>query len=148
SPMGEFQIRLFFAQKWLEAAQGGAISQLNPEQINREFSFLTSELEKSRGQVALDFKSRLLLGQLYNSWGLYDSSKIDLADKVLAEALALAPRNQQTYWHLAQTRLYQMRIDDALNLAQTAYDLYPSNAQSKTVLDEIKAIKEKVMAEK
>ena len=146
SPLGEFQIRLFFAQKWLEAVQGGAVSQLNSEQINREFSFVVGELEKSRAQVALDFKSRLLLGQLYNSWSLYDHSKTDLADKVLSEALALAPQNQQTYWHLAQTRLYQMRIDDAFDLAQAAYDLYPDNAQSQTVLGEIKAIRDKIKA--
>ena len=144
SPMGEFQIRLFFAQKWLEAVQGGTIGQLNVEQINREFSFLTGELEKSRSQVLSDFKSRLMLGQLYNAWTLYDPSKLSLADKALGEAKALAPQNQQSYWNLAQTRLYQRDIAGALKLAQEAYDLYPTNAQAKTVLDQIKEIQNKV----
>jgi len=112
------------------------------EQI-REFGYLTAELEKSVKEVPLDYKSELLLGQLYNKWSLIDSSKTTLADNVLRRAIALSPQNQQGYWQLAQTKIYENDIDSALALAQTAYDLYPANAHSKVILDEIRALKQK-----
>jgi len=93
--------------------------------------------------VPLDYKSELLLGQLYNKWSLIDSSKTTLADNVLRRAIALSPQNQQGYWQLAQTKIYENDIDSALALAQTAYDLYPANAHSKVILDEIRALKQK-----
>jgi tetratricopeptide (TPR) repeat protein len=140
SPMGNYQIRLFFAQKWLEFTESDAIKQLNAEQINREFSLLTEELEKSRRKIPFDYKSRLVLGQLYNRWSVFDKTKLPLAEKTLEEALALAPQNQKGYWNLAQTRLNQGRTDDALELARKAYDLYPENPGAKSALDEMEEI--------
>jgi len=144
SPLGQYQIRIFFAQKWLEFTESDFIKQLNTEGIKGEFSILTEELEKSRQEISLDYKSRLILGQLYNRWSLFDKTKLALAQQVLKEAMALSPKNQQSYWYLAQTELYQKKLDDALALAQQAYDLYPQHPQAEKVLGEIKEIKTKL----
>ncbi len=141
SPVGKFQIRQFFAQIFLDALQEN--KKITREEQIREFGYLTAELEKSVKEVPLDYKSELLLGQLYNKWSLIDSSKTTLADNVLRRAIALSPQNQQGYWQLAQTKIYENDIDSALALAQTAYDLYPANAHSKAILDEIRALKQK-----
>jgi O-antigen ligase len=141
SPMGKYQIRIFFAQQWLAAiSDKNVAAELSKEHIEGEFSYIAGELEKSRKESGLDFQSRLELGRVYNAWAVFDRSKISLAEEVLKEALLLSPRNQQAYWELAQTMVDQGRINDALLLAQQAYDLYPQNAQAKTVVNEIEGL--------
>lgn len=141
SPVGKFQIRQFFAQTFLDALREN--KKITREEQIKEFEYLAAELEKSVKETPLDYKSEVLLGQLYNQWSLIDSSKLVLADNVLRQAIALSPQNQQGYWRLIQTKVYERDLDSALTLAQTAYDLYPANARSKAVLDEIKALKQK-----
>ncbi len=143
SPMGKYQIRLFFARMWLEKLEDkDAIAKMDKEQIIAEFEFIADQLEKSVDDSPLDFKSRLKLGELYNAWSLFDRSKIVDAEIALRKAMRLAPDNQLSYWHLAQNMLYQSRVDEAMELAQAAYDLYPQNAQAKRVLEEIQTIRD------
>lgn len=149
SPLGKYQVRIFFAQQWLAAvADKNIVAELSEKQIEGEFSYIAGELEKSREESALDFQSRLELGRVYNAWAVFDRSKVVLAEKVLEEARSLSPRNQQAYWDLAQTMVDQARIDDAAALARQAYDLYPQNLQAKTVVDEIAGIQAQEVAGK
>ncbi len=145
SPVGRFQARLFFSRMWLEALEvEGTIAQIDRQQINAEFEFIAGQLQKSVVESPLDFKSWLKLGEIYNKWSLFDKSKLADAENALQKAIQLAPNNQLSYWHLAQTRLYQLRADDAESLAQQAYDLYPKSAKAQKVLEEIKKIQEKI----
>jgi tetratricopeptide (TPR) repeat protein len=144
SPMGKYQIRVFFAQQWLAAISDKNVAEeLSKIQIEGEFSYIAGELEKSRKESVFDFQSRLELGRVYNAWAVFDRSKIPLAEEVLKEALSLSPRNQQAYWELAQTMVDQARINDSLSLARQAYDLYPQNPQAKSVIDEIDGLRTK-----
>ena len=140
SPMGIYQIRQFFASTLLDY-YGKQNGKLTPDQQLREYTFLAGELEKSDKEVPTDFHSRLILGQLYNYWYLIDSTKLDRASQVLEEVVKLSPTNQQGYWQLAQTRMYQGRFDDAEAAAQKAVDLDPNFFQSKRILQEVQRIK-------
>lgn len=140
SPMGKFQIRLFFAQNFLNALKDEKTN-ISEEESQKEFQYLAQELEKSIRVSPFDFKSHLVLGQLYNNWVLFDLSKTEDAQRVLEKAVELSPTNQQAYWNLAQTRIYQQRYDEAISLAQKAFDLDTDYSQSLQILEEIKKIK-------
>lgn len=139
SPAGKFQIRTFFAStllNYLNKYQG----QLSVEGQANEYAFLCRELEKSVEESPGDFRSYLILGQLYERWYLIDDSKLPLAERALEKAVEVAPRNQQGYWQLAQVRVYQGRMDDAMAVAQKALDLEPNFSQSKRLVNEIKRV--------
>jgi hypothetical protein len=141
SPMGKYQIRIFFAHQWLTAMQNKNITaRMTHDQAQKTYAFLADELEKSSRESPLDYQSRLELGRIYGGWGLLDKSKLPLAEKVLKDAINISPNNQQAYWELAQNYLYQIKISDAKAAATQAYDLYPGSKKSKTVLEEIDRI--------
>jgi hypothetical protein len=118
----------------------GIPGKLTQKQIEETFVFIAGELENSVRESPLDFQSYLQLGRVYNSWSKFDKSKLTLAWDALEKAQKLSPKNQQSYWDLARTKLYQSQPDEAAVLARQAYDLYPNNAQSKTILEQINAI--------
>ncbi len=148
SPLGIRQVRLFFARQWLgvsedkefiEKARAGEIPM---EEINRYFDFFAGELKKSGADCELDFASRLELGRLYRQWSVFDRAKISAAEETLEEAKTLSPNNQQPYWELAQVKLYENDVAAAGELARQAHDLYPDNAQSRAIMEEIEKIRE------
>jgi len=142
SPLGKYQIRMFFAAQWRQVALNKEIyTALTPKQLEDNFVFIADELEKTRRESPFDFQSRLELGRLYNVWSLFDKTKIGLAQAVLEEAKKLAPDNQQSYWELAQNLVYQSRIDEAESQARQAYDLYPGNPNAAVIIEEINKIK-------
>jgi O-antigen ligase len=140
SPMGQYQIRHFFAQAFLNEEKKGKLSQ---EAKVKELEALTAELEKSINETPADYKSYYMLSQLYILWSSFDDSKITMAENASAQMIALSPANQKGYWMLAQVRLYQNRVNDAYDLAKKAYDLEPGNSSSAAVLKKIEAIKTK-----
>jgi hypothetical protein len=139
SRIGRYQARIFFAKQLLAAMQDkNIVAKLDIQIIEKEFSLLGGELEKSRWQSPLDFRSRLWLGQLYNMWGFIDRSKFALAGQVLLEAIKLAPQNQEGYVALAQNYILQGSVkEESVDLFQRAYDLYPGNALLKEMLDAV-----------
>lgn len=135
SPLGKYQIREFFGQRSLEFYLTERVTEAQPENIKREIDFLIEGLEKTKAEISLELRSRFVLGQLYNVYArLFDPIKTAQAEIVLQEAIDISPTNQQGYWNLAQTRLYQQRFDEALVLAQEALDLEPELFQSHWVL--------------
>jgi O-antigen ligase len=145
SPTGRYQIRQFFAQTFLVEAQKGKLA--SAARI-RELEFLAGELEKSVREAPQDYKSYLMLSELYLYWAPLDSGKLEQAEKNAQKTIELAPANQKGYWLLAQVRLYQERIGDALSLAQKACDLDPANGEAQAILDKIKKMKEADALEK
>lgn len=141
SPVGRYQIRDFFAQNFLEFAQSDKLSQTTKEGFTKELNFLIAELEKSVNESPLDFRSYLKLGQLYNIYtAIVDSSKITKAETVLEKAIEVSPTNQQGYWSLAQTKIYEGQLEQALSLAEQALSLEPKSAQSNLIVIQIAKI--------
>ncbi len=125
SPVGKCQIRETLADSLVTLSQKEEAKKIPKEDLIKEFEFLSNELEKSIGEVPLNFRSALKLGQLYNVYGRLDSSKLEIAEEVLNKARDLSPNNQQVYWALAQTKLYQGKFEEAISLAEKAVELEP-----------------------
>ena len=137
SPVGRHQIREFFVESTLSAKISGEIPQ---ENIKREFDFLTRELEKSVKECPLNFRAYLKLGQLYNVYSRYDPSKIQEAEGAFKKAIEVSPANQQGYWNLAQTKIYQGKFEEALSLTEKAVGLEPHLERSHLIAIEIARI--------
>jgi len=137
SPVGRHQIREFFVESTLSAKISGEIPQ---ENIKREFDFLTRELEKSVKECPLNFRAYLKLGQLYNIYSRYDPSKIQEAEGAFKKAIEVSPANQQGYWNLAQTKIYQGKFEEALSLTEKAVGLEPHLERSHLIAIEIARI--------
>ena len=152
SPLGKYQIREFFGQTTLELAQSEQVAEQVPvENFKEELDFVIEELEKSITESPLDFRAYLKLGQLYNAYlrlgqlynayaVLLDPTKMSGAERVLGRAIEVSPTNQQGYWSLAQTRIYQGRPDEALSLAEKAVALEPNLFQSHLIVVRIAQI--------
>ncbi len=139
SPMGKFQIRQFFVENEMANLN---FNNLNDD-VKREIDFLIDELKKSIKESPLDFRSLLRLGELYNVYAFFDSSKIKEGEEVLRRAIEISPKNQQGYWSLTQNLLYQGRIDEAIFLAQKAVDLEPKFKNSHLILIRVLKIAQK-----
>ncbi|MDI6591593.1 MAG: O-antigen ligase family protein [Patescibacteria group bacterium] len=137
SPLGKYQIRNFFSEQFQSLFQTEKRKEIPKKDLEAEFDFLSGELEKSIKESPLDYRSHLRLGQLYNLWVQLDPGKISLAEKVLKKAIELSPTNQQGYWSLIQTKLYQNRGQEALALAEKAVELEPKLGQSHLILVQI-----------
>lgn len=122
SSLGKYQIRDFFAQH----SQGFVKENLEKvprEILIKELDFVSEQLIKTRKESPLDYRATLKLAQIYNVYALLDISKLALAEKYANEAMALSPTNQQSYWVLAQVKLYQKDNDMAIELVKAAIDL-------------------------
>jgi len=136
SPLGKYQIREFFGQH-SEGLIRGNIGKVSREDVEKELSFIITELEKTNKESPLEFRSVLKLANLYNLYSLVDSGKISLAQKYGERAIELSPANQQGYWTLAQTKIYQRDFESSLSLAQKAIDLEPNWLQSHKIAIQI-----------
>jgi len=136
SPLGKYQIREFFAQQSQNFIQNN-LQKIPKEEIKKELDFLISELQKTEKESPGDYRSILRLAHLYNLYALVDQSKLTLAEKYGKRCIELSPTNQQSYWVLAQTKLYQRDFETALRLAQKAIDLEPRWLQSHKIAVQI-----------
>jgi tetratricopeptide (TPR) repeat protein len=143
SPMGKYQISEFFGQGFLQALQDKT-REISADQQIKEFDYLTDLLNKNIRENPLDYKARIVLGGLYTFWGLIDNSKYALAESTLQDAIKIAPSDQEGYWNLAQTKLFEMQIDNALSLAHQALDLEPDHPKSQTMVFQIESIKKRL----
>ena len=116
------------------------IQEIFNEKIKAELDFVVYELEKSTKESPLNFRSYLKLGQLYNAYSLFDSSKVSDAERILQRTIELSPTNQQGYWSLAQAKIYQGKFEEAIFLAQKAVDLEPKLERSHAILIQIAKI--------
>ncbi len=134
SPLGRYQIREFFGQQSQDMITGNMDVILENEgrkkQAESEISFLIAQLQKTKEQSPQDFRSILRLANLYNLFSLLKFENISLAEQFSKEAIELSPDNQQGYWALAQTRIYQQDFEEALKLSEKAIELEPKLFQS------------------
>jgi O-antigen ligase len=142
SPLGKYQIRDFFGQRTLEIVE--SLREQGKEvpltELKSELDFVSNELEKSVKEAPWEFRSLLRLGQVYNVYALIDSSKLLPAEEILKRAIELSPTNQQGYWALAQTKIYQGDFQAALSLAEKAVELEPRMSRSHLIVVQIAKI--------
>ena len=138
SPVGKYQIREMFADMTINfIRQSEVATKVSLDDLKLELNLVKEELEKSIKESPLDFRAELKLGQVYNVYSQIDPSKIPQAETILKKAIELSPTNQQAYWELAQTRLYQGKFDEALSLAEKAIDLEPRIMNSHLIVIQI-----------
>jgi tetratricopeptide (TPR) repeat protein len=117
------------------------IAEQVPSEVQKaEFEFISQALEKNIKEAPLLFSSYLALGKVYNLYGRIDPSKFERAEQVLEKAVEISPGNQQAYWVLAQTKLFQGKFEEAILLAEKAVDLEPRVERSNIILIQIAAI--------
>lgn len=129
SPMSKFEAPEQLSRRIVSLASQ---PDQNKELLEKGFRLAEEELKRSISQNPLDLRLYLFLGKYYNN--LYqltnDSKKLDLAEEALGKAAELSPKNQQVYWSLAQTRLFQGRQEEAVTFLQKAVDLDPQFTSS------------------
>ena len=136
SPMGRYQIRDFFGQHTQDFVRKNL--QTAPREILiRELDFVIKEMQKTVKATPIDYRANLKLAQIHNVYALLDVNKIALAEEYGKASLALAPNNQQSYWALAQTKVYQKDYESALQFAKTAVALEPEWLNSHKALVEV-----------
>lgn len=139
--VGVYQLRDFFVQNTMERIQGTNTQTITGE-MKVEFDYLAGEMEKTIANSELDFRSYLKLGQFYNIYAILaqDSSKLSRADEVLQKAIETSKTNQQGYWSLAQTKIYETQMQEALSLAEKALSLEPKSRQSNLIVIQVAKI--------
>ncbi len=124
SPLGKYQMADFLAEDLIVKSRKQA-KKYPRKEIIQEFKVMSARLEKLISQSPLDFRLVLRMANLYNSYYLFDQSKLELAKKYSKEALEMAPNNQQAYWVLIQTYIYSNKPEEALKLAEKSIKLEP-----------------------
>jgi tetratricopeptide (TPR) repeat protein len=131
---------------------------IDSELLRQGFALAEKELKESIAQNPQDFRLYLFLGRQYDSFYRLTKSDETLrqAEEILKKAEELSPKNQQVYWSMAQTNLYQGNEEGAVSNMQKAVDLAPAFAQShwflsmtyKAIGDDESAFEEALQAEK
>ena len=136
SSLGKYQVTDFFADFSQNVVQNN-IEKAKKEDLIRELDAVAILMEQRKKDSPLDYRISLKLAQLYNTYVLLDSSKIDLALMYGEQAMAQSPNNQQSYWVLAQTKLYTQDFDTANELVQKAIDLEKGVLRSYQVASQV-----------
>ncbi len=129
SPMSKFEVPEQLSTRIISLASQ---PDQNKALLEEGFELAEEELKKSIDQDPLNFRLQLFLGKYYSNLFqlLSDKEKLDLAEEWLEKSVELSPENQQVYWSLGQTRLFQGKTDEAVEFMQKAVDLEPRFAQS------------------
>ena len=136
SLMGKYQIRDFFAQQTQSVVQQN-LDKVPREILAKELDFVIKELQKTIEETPLDYRATLKLAQIHNVYALMDVSKVALAEQYGKTALSLSPNNQQSYWTLAQTKIFQKDAEETIRLAKTAVELEPDHLSSYKILVDV-----------
>jgi len=129
SPLGKYQITDFLADHSQALVQNN-LQKISKEDGIKELNWAITKMEERRKNSPLDYRIALKLAQLYNTLVLLDSSKLPQAEQYGQMALEMSPANQQSYWVLAQTKLFLQDFKAANDLAQKAIDLEPEVLRS------------------
>jgi len=135
--VGQDQIIESFANSTIEFSYYQDIESVPAERVAAEFGFLMAELEKIVEKNPLDYRMVLELGTIYNTYIRFDPYYISKAEKVFKDAITLSPNNQQGYWYLAQTKLYEGKMEEAVTLAEKALQLDQKAERSHLVLVQV-----------
>ncbi|MDO8663409.1 MAG: tetratricopeptide repeat protein, partial [Candidatus Wildermuthbacteria bacterium] len=129
SPIAQFEAPEQFSNKVNNSAFD---PKTNKEIIKNGLELAEKWLKENAAKSPMDFRAQLLLGRLYNTFYQFngDKEKINLAESALKKAIQNSPRNQQGYWSLAQTKFFQSKSGEAIELLKRAVDLNPQYSQA------------------
>ncbi len=139
SSVGRYQVAEQLADITL-TARSGLGKTVSPEDYKAELDFISEKLEQSLKQSPLNLRGYLKLGQIYNAYVRIDPQKLSQAEMVLRRAIELSPKNQQIYWELIQTKLYQGEFNEAFSLAEKSLELEPERGQSYLIVIQVAKI--------
>ena len=129
SPISQFETPEQISTRIIALAQ-----EQNQDQqlLQQGLQMAEEEMKKTIEKNPLDFRNYLFLGRYYNNLYQVTQNKesLNLAEETLIKAEELSPKNQQVYWFLAQTKLFDGKTDEAIEFLQKAVDLEPKLAQS------------------
>jgi len=142
SPLGKYQIKETITYRDSTKYSQEELFEKIPLEIQKEeLEFMTQNLEDNVKESPLLFSSYLTLAKVYNLYAArIEPSKLEKAEQIGEKAIEVSPGNQQGYWVLSQTRLYQGRLEEAVALAEKAVDLEPRSKRSSLILIDIAAI--------
>lgn len=108
----------------------------NPQAILVGFEATARVFEKALQKNPRDVRMMMFLGKHYNNFFRISGQKekLVLAQNILEKAIELSPGNQQLYWELAQTKLYQEKFEEALSVAEKVVEMEPRLLQSHLIL--------------
>jgi len=129
SPRSQWELAYYFSEQVSSAISG---PKQNKGILQKGFQLAEEEMKKSIKKNPLTFQLYMSLGRLYNNSVGFSlgEEKLEKAEADLQKAIELNPRNQQGYWELAQTKIFQKKYKEAFGLLQQAIDLEPRLPQS------------------
>ncbi len=139
SSVGRYQVAEQLADLTL-TARSGLGNTVSLQDYKAELDFISEELEKNIKQSPLNLRAYLKLGQVYNAYVSIDPQKLSQAEMVLRRAIELSPKNQQIYWELIQTKLYQGEFNTAFSLAEKALELELERGPSHLIVIQVAKI--------
>ena len=139
SQLGKYQISDFFADFSQNVVQQN-IEKAKKEDLIREIDAIVKIMEERKKDSPLDYRITLTLAQIYNTYALLDSSKIATAQLYGEQAMKQSPRNQQSYWALAQTKLYVQDFSEASKLVEDALALDTNVLRSYQIASQVAVI--------
>lgn len=124
SPMAKFEVPEQFGKKVSDLS---AYPDVNKELIKKGYEEVEAVMKKNIASSPLDYRAYLFLGRLYINFFQFTNDKgiLNLADETLRKAMDLSPENQQTFWALAQVKLFEGKNDEAVGLLKKAVYLEP-----------------------
>jgi len=134
SPTSKIEIPEQFSRRIVDLASQAGINpnQTDKDIIDKGFALAEQYSENGVKENPLDFRFRLFLGEYYRNLYQFKQNQeyINLSAETLREAMKLSPKNQQVYWSLGQTLMYQGKNDEAVDNFKKAIDLEPRLPQS------------------
>ena len=129
SPISQFETPEQLSTRIIALAQE---QNQNQQLLQQGLQMAEEEMKKTIEKNPLDFRNYLFLGKYYNSLYQVTQNKenLVLAEGILKKAEEFSPKNQQVFWFLAQTKLFDGKTEEAIDFLQKAVDLEPRLSQS------------------
>jgi len=134
SPISKIELpEQFFRRVIGLAVQAGQ----NPTQQDKEiltsgFKSVEEYFQKGIKQDPLDFRFYLFLGEYYRNIYQVTGNKefLNLSEETLKKSMELSPKNQQAYWSLGETLMFQGKNEEGFEFFQKAVNLEPKLSYS------------------
>jgi O-antigen ligase/cytochrome c-type biogenesis protein CcmH/NrfG len=132
SPISIYETPEQFSHTVINLAQTITGTEQNQAVFEQGFQSAEMALQKIIEKDPGNYRARLFLGEYYNNlYQVTSNTKfLDLAEDALKKSLEFSPRNQQSFWGLGQTMLFEKKDSEAIKYFQDAIALEPTFAQS------------------
>jgi tetratricopeptide (TPR) repeat protein/O-antigen ligase len=131
SPISKFEIPEQFSRTIIDLALKSKDTK-DREILEKGFKLAEEGFKNNLKQEPLNFRPYLFLGEYYRNLYQVTQNKelLNLGEETLRRAMELSPKNQQVYWALGQTLVFQGKNEEAVGNFQKAVNLEPRLALS------------------